>query len=57
MRQRREGTINEQMTSLIEKEKSLDDKGKKVKNSLTAVLDLLMEGNENMKSAVEVRMI
>jgi hypothetical protein len=53
MRQRRKGTINEQKASLIEKEKSLDDKGKKVKNFLTAVLYLLMEGNENMKSAVE----
>ena len=41
----------EQKASLIEKEKSLEIFERK--KSLTAVLDLLMERNEKMKSAVE----
>ena len=50
MRQREREQLIEQNASLTEKEKSLDNK---VKNSLTAVLDLLMEGNEKLKSAAE----
>jgi len=50
MRQKEREQLIEQNASLTEKEKSLDNK---VKNSLTAVLDLLMEGNEKLKSAAE----
>ena len=53
LRQKERKQLNEQKASVTEKEKSLDDKERKVKNSLISVLDLLMEGNEKMKSAVE----
>jgi len=52
MRQKEREQLIEQKASLTEKEKSMDEEEKQVKNSLTAILDLLMEGNEKMKSAV-----
>ena len=53
MRQKEREQLIEQNALLTEKDKSLDNKEKNVKNSLTAVLDLLMKGNEKLKSAVE----
>ena len=53
MRQKERKQLIEQKASLTKKEKSLDEEEKKVKNSLAAILDLLIEGNEKMKSAVE----
>ena len=53
MKQKEREQLMEQKASLTEKEKSLDEGEKKLKHSLAAVLDLLMEENERMKSAVE----
>ena len=53
MRQKERKQLIEQKASLTKKEKSLDEEEKKVKNSLATILDLLIEGNKKMKSAVE----
>ena len=53
MRQKERKKTIEQKASLTKKEKSLDEEEKQVTNSLTAVLDILMEGNEKVKSVVE----
>ena len=52
MRQKERKQLIEQKASLTKKEKSLDEEEKQLTNSLTAVLDLLMERNEKVKSVV-----